>query len=157
MFPPIICQIKTCPRMTHHMLSTLKPLIDVMAPGGTLVSNIQLVFFIREKHWKNFLTFTPKPEITHVNKLFVMVSHWRDRASLTEEQFWSLGNAKGANKDAKIYVGLGPTPCTIICFVLKQYALTNYATEIDPIINSCQLKIILQVLKQAWLILFLRW
>lgn len=49
--------------MTHHMLSTLKPLIDVMAPGGTLVSNIKLVFFISEKHWKNFMPFTPKPEM----------------------------------------------------------------------------------------------
>ena len=94
MFPLIICQIKTCPRMTHHMLSTLKPLIDVMAPGGTLVSNIQLVFFIREKHWKNFLTFTPKPEITHFNKLFVIVSHWRNRASLTEEQFLRSGKCQ---------------------------------------------------------------
>jgi len=50
-------------------------LIDVMAPGGTLVSNIQLVFFIREKHWKNFLSFTPKPKMTHFNKLFIIVYH----------------------------------------------------------------------------------
>lgn len=58
--------------MTHHMLSTLKPLIDVMASGGTLVSNIQLVFFISEKHWKNFKTFTPKPKMTNFNRLFIM-------------------------------------------------------------------------------------
>ena len=61
--------------MTHHMLSTLKPLIDVMAPGGTLVSNMQFVFFIREKHWKNFLSFTPKPKMTHFNELFLTVYH----------------------------------------------------------------------------------
>ena len=53
------------------MLSTLKPLMDVMAPGGTLVSNIKLVFFISEKHWKNFMPFTPKPEMKHLNKLFI--------------------------------------------------------------------------------------
>lgn len=44
---------KRCPKMTHHMLSTLIPLIDVMALGGTLVSMIRFVFWIHEKHNKN--------------------------------------------------------------------------------------------------------
>ena len=39
--------------MTHHMLSTLIPLIDVTALGGTLVSMMRFVFWIHEKHNKN--------------------------------------------------------------------------------------------------------
>lgn len=38
--------------MTHHILSTLMPLMDVMEPGWTLVSMMELVFFTREKHKK---------------------------------------------------------------------------------------------------------
>ena len=34
----------TCPRITHHILITLIPLIDVTALAGTLVSIIRLVF-----------------------------------------------------------------------------------------------------------------
>ena len=42
-----------CPRMTHHMLSTLIPLIAVMAFEGTVVFIIRLVFWIKEKPKKN--------------------------------------------------------------------------------------------------------
>ena len=38
------------------MLSTLIPLIDVMALAGTLVSMMRLVFLINEKHKKNCTT-----------------------------------------------------------------------------------------------------
>ena len=40
----IVCTEYVCPRMTHHMLSTLIPLMEVMAVEGTLVSIISLVF-----------------------------------------------------------------------------------------------------------------
>lgn len=46
----------TCPRITHHILITLIPLIEVIALGGTFVSIIRLVFLIKEKHKKNRTT-----------------------------------------------------------------------------------------------------
>ena len=52
----IVCIEYVCPRITHHMLSTLIPLIEVMAVEGTLVSIISLVFLIKEKHKKNCTT-----------------------------------------------------------------------------------------------------
>jgi len=39
-----VCKEYVCPRITHHMLSTLIPLMEVMAVEGTLVSIISLVF-----------------------------------------------------------------------------------------------------------------
>lgn len=38
--------------MTHHMLNTLIPWMDVMEPGRTSVSIMELVFLINEKHKK---------------------------------------------------------------------------------------------------------
>ena len=51
--------IRECPSITHIMERTRIPLIAVIAPGGTLVSNNAFEFFITEKKSRNLTKMFP--------------------------------------------------------------------------------------------------
>ena len=84
----------TCPKMTHHILITLIPLIAVMALGGTFVSIIRLVFWIKEKHKKNRTTTSVPKRVTQnwfstrtttMLSLFELLKLNKTQTSLTTE------------------------------------------------------------------------
>ena len=91
----------TCPKMTHHILITLIPLIAVMALGGTFVSIIRLVFWIKEKH-KNNRTTTSVPKKSKTKLVF-------HKNNYHAKIIWTTKTAERNRTERSLTIGTIPT------------------------------------------------